>query len=367
MLSRTGLFALCWYSAAAVASSLWGVYPSATLWRSSVYLGLALLAIALAGFSDEELAAVLALATSAAVGTSLAVVAFLRAEGVDHHGNWIGVYTNRNSLAPMAAIGAIAGFRWLLARPPPTAAATIGSATRRRVGGGLLVAASLVAMVGAGSRTAWSALIVGLAVASVLGLAARWMAPPRRRRLRWAALAGASALMAVAGAAAAAAAWNVPTFAQRRDIWSLVWDRVQERPWGGYGFFAFWEVPELVQAHALLQRGSAHNSLMETALGLGLAGMVPLLVLVALAVVNAGRSLWKRPSVDAWMWAALSVFLLVENLAESFVLWFSHVWVLLLVAALRRGPASAQPQGPRHPGTHTPRQRGQQIASADVL
>lgn len=366
-LSRAGLLALGWYSVAAVASSLWSVYPSASLWRAVVYLGLGLLALILAGFSDDELAKVLVLVTSVAVGSSLAVFALLREEGVDHQGNWIGVYTNRNSLAPMAAMGVIVGLRWLLARSAIARPRRLPP--RARTAGAVLVVASLVTMAGAGSRTAWSAMVVALVVASVLGLAATWEA--RLRRVgpwrRWAAVIGGAVVMAVAGGAAVAAAWNVPTFAQRRAIWSLAWDRVQERPWGGHGFFAFWEVPELVQEHVLLQRGSAHSSLVETALGLGLLGVLPLVALAVLAAVNSGCSLWRRPSVDTWMWAALCVFVLVENLAESFVLWFSHLWVLLLVAALRRGPASAQSQRLRDSDAQAPRQSGQQVAGADVL
>ncbi len=115
-----------------------------------------------------------------------------------------------------------------------------------------------------------------------------------------------------------------------------------ERPWGGYGFFAFWEVPELVAEHLLLQRGSAHNSLVETALGLGVVGTAPFVMIVVLAAVNAGRGLWLRPSPDTGMWAAVTVFVLCENVTESFVLWFSHIWVLLLAAALRRPTSVAE-------------------------
>ena len=87
----------------------------------------------------------------------------------------------------------------------------------------------------------------------------------------------------------------------------------------------------------LLHLGSAHNSLVETALGLGILGAAPFVMLVVLAAINAGRGLWLRPSADTATWAALTVFVLLENVTESFVLWFSHIWVLLLVAALRRG------------------------------
>jgi len=146
-----------------------------------------------------------------------------------------------------------------------------------------------------------------------------------------AAAAGASAVAAAAGLVAV---WNVPTLSQRRTIWSLVWDRIVQRPLGGHGFFTFWDIEELTQ-HVLLRRGSAHNSLVEVGLGLGLLGVVPFAAIVVLAARNAGLALWRRPGADTWMWAALVAFLLVENVTESFVLWFSYSWVLLMAAALR--------------------------------
>lgn len=355
-LSKPALLMIVWYSAAAVVSSLWSVYPSATLWRSVVYAGLALLAVALAWFSDDELATTLVLTTSAAVAGSLIVIALLHEEGVDHREQWIGLFTNRNSLAPLAALGVISGLRWLAPRRAegrdrgPNPRLRGASASWRRVWGAALVTASLAAMAGAGSRTAWLALAVALAVACAIGIAAVGAARGRsaqRWQLRASAAAASTAVLA-ACAVAAGAAWNVPTFVQRRTLWELVWDRVLERPWGGHGFFAFWEVPELVAEHVLFQRGSAHNSLMETALGLGVLGAVPFMVLAILAAVNAGRGLWRRPSADTWMWAALTVFVLLENVTESFVLWFSYNWVILLAAALRRPIAAsgAVPAGP---------------------
>ena len=340
-LSRPALAAIGWYSAAAVASSLWSVYPSATLWRSVVYLGLILLAVALASFTDDELSTVLVLLASVAVVGSLAVIVLQHDVGTDRDGNWIGMYTNRNSLAPLAALGVIGGLRWLL----PTA---MSVSRYRRVWGAALVVASLVTLIGAGSRTAWLALAAALALASAFGVVAgafrlrRW--PPWKAR---AAAAGGGLVAVGVSVAVVAAAWDVPTFLQRRTIWSLVWDRVLERPWGGYGFFAFWEVPELVAEHLLLERGSAHNSLVETALGLGVVGTVPFVMLLVLAAVNAGRGLWLRPSAGTGMWAAVAVFVLVENMTESFVLWFSHIWVLLLAAALRRSAPAAGAGGGR--------------------
>ena len=335
-LSRPALAAIAWYSAVAVGSSLWSVYPGATLWRSVVYLGLILLAVTLACLTDDELSTTLVMLASVAVVGSLVVIVLDHDVGTDRDGNWIGMYTNRNSLGPLAALGVIAGLRWLLP-------GTMSSCRYRRAWGGVLVVASLGTLIGAGSRTAWLALAAAVALAAAFGAVAGVSRLHSWRPWQTRAAAAGGALVTLgAGVAVVAIAWNVSTFAQRRTIWSLVWDRVLERPWGGYGFFAFWEVPDLVAEHVLLQRGSAHNSLVETALGLGVAGTAPFVILVVLAAVNAGRELWQRPSADTGMWAAVTVFVLFENMTESFVLWFSHIWVLLLVAALRRPSAVAE-------------------------
>ena len=313
------------YSLAAVASVLWSVDPFATGWRASVYVGLGLLAWVVARLSPEDLAATLWLVTVAAVVGSVVLVVLRPDLGLDSNDNWEGLYTNRNSLAPVAAAGVLVGIRHL----------ATGKRWSRATGAGL-AALSVGAMAGAGSRTAWIALLVTAAGATA-PVGYHWA------RGRWGLASARASLAAVTAAGvggasvALAAFWDDPTFSQRRTMWSLVTDRVAQRPLGGYGFYAFWEEIELLD-HALLRRGSAHNSLMEVALGLGLVGTVPFLVIVALAARNAGLLVWRRPGADSWMWAALVGFMLVENVTESFVLWFSYVWVLLMAAALKPVP-----------------------------
>jgi O-antigen ligase len=322
---KAAAVAIAAYSLAAVASALWSVHPFATGWRASVYVGLGLLAWAVARLDPDDLASTLWLVTAAAVVGSVMLVALRPDLGLDSNDHWEGLYTNRNSLAPVAAIGVLAGIRYLAA----------GKRWSRATGAGL-AALSMGAMAGAGSRTAWIALLIAAAAATAaVGY--------HRARSRWslatarASLAVVTALGVGGASVALAALWDEATFSQRRTMWSLIWDRVSQRPLGGYGFYAFWEEIELLD-HALLRRGSAHNSLMEVALGLGLVGTVPFVVIVALAVRNAGLQLWRRPGADSWMWAALVGFMLVENVTESFVLWFSYVWVLLMAAALKPIP-----------------------------
>ncbi len=336
--------AVTWYSLAAVASTAWSVDRSETAWRAAVYLGLALLAWVMSGLGDGEIRSVLTAVTAVAVVASVALVVLRPDLGLDSAGRWQGVYTNRNSLAPLAAIGLLVGLRHAFASArsrqiaggaltgtgcdPPTR-----SARGRQVAGGALTALSLAAMIGAGSRTAWLALCAATAAAAV-PMAHHWLLRRSGRR-RARALPAAGALAVIAGGCITLwALWDVDTFSQRRTIWALVWDKVQQRPLLGHGFFTFWDVNELTD-HVLLRRGSAHSSLMEVALGLGLLGTVPFAVIVALAARNAGLRAWRHPSGDTWLWAAVVAFVLVENLTESFVLWFSYNWVLVMAAALR--------------------------------
>ena len=325
--SHVAVAAVGFFTLAAVSSTLWSVDPGATAWRSSIYVGMALLAWGIARLDTPEATAVLAAVAGAAMAASLILI-WLRPDlGLHPNDDWKGVYTNRNSLGPLAAIGVLVSVRYLLA-----------PGRMRRAGAAGLAAASVSALVGAGSRTAWISLAVAMAAATLVGgyhwLRRRWSAAQARM-----ASFVAAGLCAAGGAAALAVLWDVPTFSQRRAMWGLVWDRIVQRPLLGYGFYAFWDIDELTQ-HVLLRRGSAHNSLVEVALGLGLLGAVPFAVIVLGAARNASLALWRRPGPDTWMWAALVAFLLMENLTESFVLWFSYSWVLLMAASLKSAPAA---------------------------
>ena len=327
---RIAAAAAGWFALAALASSLWSVDATATAWRSSIYIGMALLALAIARFDDRDATAMIGLVAGTAVVASVLLVVLRPDLGLGPNDYWKGVYTNRNSLAPLAAIGVLAGVRFVPAPGRLRRTAAVG-----------LTAGSTAALVGAGSRTSWVALVVAVAV-SGLPLAYHCLAGRWSRRHAAAVTLAAAGVGAAGALSALVAVWNVPTLSQRRTMWRLVWDRILERPLGGYGFFTFWDIEELTQ-HVLLRRGSAHNSLVEVGLGLGLLGAVPFVVIVVLAARNAGLTLWRRPGADTWMWAALVAFLLVENVTESFVLWFSYSWVLLMAAALRPAPPAGPP------------------------
>lgn len=330
------------YTLTAIASTAWSVAPGLTLWRSLVYAGLVLLAWVMADMGAEARVP-LGLTAAAAVGASLLALVAAPNQAFDHRGYWRGVYITRNSLAPLAALGLLVAIRYLLARAekPDRQAVWWDVRWRVQVAGAALGAASLAVLIGAGSRTAWLALVGTLAV-STLGRAY----PLMRQRFGARATAGAVAGAAAAGVgglvAVTAVLWQESTFARRREIWGLVWDRIVDRPLAGHGFFAFWDVPELTAANELLLLGSAHNSALEVLLGTGLIGLAPFAVIAAAAALNAGRDLMRNPGADTWLWAAVVAFALFENASESFVLWFSYNWVIVMAAALRA-------PGPRRP------------------
>ncbi|MDE0268316.1 MAG: O-antigen ligase family protein [Acidimicrobiaceae bacterium] len=417
LVSRTAAVAVFCYPLTAMVSTFWSFNSEKTLWRSTIYVGMTLLAFVIAGFNYQKLGKTLMVVAGAAVASSLLLVSLKPEIAVDLNGDWRGVYTNRNSLGPLAAIGVIVGLYALFnkvnnndnkirsnaqqdtAHHKPqhvTLKQTLNRRLRRvgliqttrmsrsgnrpwqqnlclRLAGLILLLASSVAMVGAGSRTAWLALLVAVTVTSALLAYHRssnfieqlhrncqkdkhpaknnplnWQ-PRTHRRLLVATAVFASITAVVVAVFGVTILWDESTFVQRRTIWRLVWDLILDKPLTGYGFFMFWEESELTESHELLRRGSAHNSLLETGLGLGIIGVAPFVIIVFLAAWNALGDLRKRPAADTWMWAAMVLFLLIENITESFILWFSYNWILLMAAAIRASqPTRNQAESPNN-------------------
>ena len=320
----------------AVTSSLWSEQPDLTLWRALVYCGLVFLAIAIAALDDERLSLLLVLVTGPAVAVS-AIVALARPSvGLNKNDFWQGIYTNPNSLGPIAALGVLAGIgAW-------AAAAT----SRCRVLAASVSTISVVVLYQTTSRTSWFALAIAIGLATVV-TGARLLS--ERVGLRRALL-STGAIATAAGSAVALglwSRWDDPTFAQRRTIWRGAWRYIDDRWVEGYGFFSFFEVPGRAAEQEFFDRGSAHSSFVEVLLGLGIVGLTLFTVVVVAALWNAVRSAWRDPIAVAWMRLAVVVFLVTENLTESFILWFSYNWVILCAAALRRPAAVGDSAGER--------------------
>ena len=315
------------FTAAIVASSLWSVDPSVTRARSVIYIGLAALAWIVADLDFARFRRAMLVMLASVLAASLAAVAVSDSIGLDHNGDWRGLFLNPNELAPLGAMALLMGFPALL-----------GTRGRGRILPASLVVMGALVLLGSRSLTAWVGLFGAVTIASLL-----WFASAGRARFGPRATQGAvaTALLGGLGAVGAVAiSWSGSTLASRHAIWDFVWHRIEDRPIVGHGWFTVWDIPEFVDSDELSGVNSAHNSVLEVWLGAGLLALIPFLVIVVLALWGSGRALWRDPTGASWTWFALVSFLVIVNLALSFVLWFSYNWVLLMSAALQFGRPS---------------------------
>jgi O-antigen ligase len=153
------------------------------------------------------------------------------------------------------------------------------------------------------------------------------------------------------------------TLSSRRLIWRDVRSFIALRPWRGYGFFAFWDNQAFTAAtyqHLGSSYGSAHNSILEVALGLGRIGLVIYISMVVIMLIGTSRAIWARTSLTTVTWVVLALFLVVQNSMESFVLWHSYLWALFVAAMLAPNLLHATPSS-------TNAVSSSQLPSADIV
>ncbi len=268
----------------------------------------------------------------------------------DNNGDWTGVYFNPNSLALVAAVGALLSLilvahYWQHRRRAP-------------IVGVLAVAAiaDLWLISGTGSLTPLAALVLGVAVAAVAVAGRRLVGPGGRRDVDAglvAALAGVIIVVVSTVAYLTRTAWlgafgRSSTLTGRTDIWDVALDWWWDQPIHGNGYLGAWADPAFV-ADQIASRGelldSTHNSFVELLLGTGIIGLAVAIALFAgLWVASGRRALTGRTVAAAWPLAVL-VFVIVENLAET--LWVGGqvavvlVGVLIVVSARQDAPAQA--------------------------
>jgi O-antigen ligase len=280
-------------------------------------------------------------------------------------GYWIGIYFNRNSLAPPAAVGALAalGLLWIVAvrRPRPwwpalaawlavAAAIDVGTLLRSR------------------SRTAWGA------IAAFVVMWVAWTA--LRQVRRWGLLDGdrlrrvvVPAYLAVAASMVWAFFWlqhrtavgvGDDTLSGRAVMWRYSWDGVARKPLLGWGWLSAWHTELFFKENSLspytigcdvlanCTRWS-HSAYMDVLLGGGAIAAAALLVVV---VWSALRSAPLALGETAGQWIpATTWFVLAAGTQETFFVGHHFLW-LLLVAALSAGrgaPASAPADPPARP------------------
>ena len=244
--------------------------------------------------------------------------------GISPYGDWVGVFGNRNTLAPMAGLAVLASFGLWITH-------------RNRVVGVVAIAASALdfyVLHKTGNTTTWLSLFAAFAVLVVVGLAAFVRRPTSgtARGLKLTVLGGAVALGFTAIWVIAANADRASSLKDRRRVWSYLWDVSASHRLTGYGFGSFWRDDTKVAPISTVdfRWDAAHNSFMEIYIGMGLIGLALIVWLLVSTVMNLNVDIRRQRSLVSVFPAMLFAFLLMENMSESMILYNSLVWALLI-------------------------------------
>lgn len=315
-------------------SVFWSVSPDATGFRSPALIGLTAFAIWLARALDLELQlrAICYCGLVVTLGSALLILVKPRWGGGYWDGerdiHYFGIFASANSLGPASVLSFVS-----------FVAASFRAPTRQgRIAWSGAAAISLWLLIGTHSDTARVAF--GLAVTAAIGLAILSYARKRGVSARYLATTTVG-VIGIGAVLVIARFWSIvgvvssdESLGGRREIWQAVRPFISQRRWSGYGYWAFWDQPDIAILVPPTQN-SAHNGFLEVALGLGLIGTTLFIATCAFAVAGVARLLWVRrfDAVSCW-WATMLTVLMAFNVTESFVLWNSYVWALLVTASI---------------------------------
>ena len=136
-----------------------------------------------------------------------------------------------------------------------------------------------------------------------------------------------------------------PTLTGRTQMWGVIFEKLGERIWLGFGRGGFWAPGSqyALEAGLAVSRNfvppHAHNGFIDLALDIGLIGFLCFSISFLIAYFKALKCayLTKAP-YDYWPLAFLS-FLVINNLSESLLLYLSNIyWVLYITVALSMQP-----------------------------
>ena len=317
--------------ALAFISTTWSIDGGATL-RRSVWLALTMaFGLYLAWrYSWRELLQVVSGAfVPLIIGTFVLCIATpsIGVMTTQHPGAWAGLWTHKNTMGGIMALGAVA-----------CTAAAIVAPERRKLWIACAIGAALLVIMST-SKTSLMAILLGWACVAG-GMIVR-------RGPMYALVLGAgTAIVVVLTACIALLAPELLvaiigrdlTFTGRTDIWAASAQFVEARPWLGYGYYSFW-VPDNGPAYWVREAvqwnvPSAHSGWLETALGMGRIG-------VALFALQLAATLWRGASsimdLRAGLWAPafLAAFALY-TMSESHVLQANNLFWTLYVAVAAR-------------------------------
>jgi exopolysaccharide production protein ExoQ len=270
---------------------------------------------------------------------------------------WIGIYLNRNSLAPVAAMGMLSALLLMINR------------RLRGRGDTLTLVACLVVAGSSGvmlyqseSATSVIALLIsGVVVAVWLGVSRLMnvnINPSQSSRVLAATVVASALVIGTAltyVAKSASVFGRVETFSARAPIWSMNWSGFLERPLLGWGWQAAWHVPQFFKQGVWwvvsLENNWAHSGYFDLLLGGGVVAGLLFAGWVLVSCFYAAPSVSHSPTNNHNQHApvAMSIFVLAAATQESFFIGSHILWALLvwgLTSAALGGRVSSRAENP---------------------
>lgn len=320
--------------ALAFASKYWSIDPATTQRRViamtisggfALYLG--------ARFHDVHLPRLLARCALVLGVLSLFVVFAAPSIGVHQDVNaglWRGVWYEKNQMGIVMVAGATAAAAWLAAeerlRPQPV----------------ITILLCVLLVLATRSKTSLLCMMLGLGMIGGLWTLKRG-GPALAVAAVWLGVVGGAAgwwLWTHEAAEILAALGKDPSLTGRTGIWDALFRTIDERPWTGYGYNAFWGLDSAPANWVRYQTGwlvpSAHNGWIDLLVQLGWPGAILIGTVMASAYV---LTLWRLSTAGRregfWGVAYLSVYILL-TFSESVLLSAQSLpWTLCLAILAR--------------------------------
>ena len=323
-------------------STLWATFGQHTIVEATTLCVTFLTGVYLArSFSLLEQLILVVVAMQPGLVWSRYAIANGWSNSIDQNGNWVGIYFNRNSLAPVAMVSCLAAsaLLWIVVLrrgknwPIPLIAVLVDvvlfgavmlfhSRSNTSVGGAVVFAAvwafwTVVRSLVRRKRLTSQSLqrfVYPLFIVSATVLA-------------WATVKLQSVLLGVFG--------ETVNFNGRSAIWQYSWTGFLDRPLIGWGWMSAWRTPPFLRRDlwwSFVNTGWSHSGYMDILLG---GGIVAAIIFIIAMLWGVYRHLVQTETEIASQWTpAIMFFVLATATQESFFIGNHFLWLLFVAAVV---------------------------------